>query len=648
MFYHEVLVGDLRYHGNSALTYAHDSALLPGSVVRIALRDRSVLGIVLRQVAEPSFVAKPISAAAPAPPLPAQSLALLEWLYEYYPASFGSIVRQFLPPTTVFPKQAAEVTPAPHRKHKKPTSAALPPLTKDQLGALDQIGDSGYHLLRGVTGSGKTRLYLELAKRMLESNKSVIVLTPEIGLTAQLTVSFEQAFPGKVHVLHSRLTDAARRDAWYNVLRCSGPQIVIGPRSALFTPMQKLGLIVIDESHDQAYKSETAPYYRTERVAAKLAALHGACLVSGSATPNIEEYYVAAAKGRPIVTLPHVAIPTSTALTVQTVDMRDRAAFAQSAVLASPLIEAMRTSLAAHEQSLLFLNRRGTASAILCASCGWRALCGHCDLAMTYHGDTHTMRCHVCGKTQPLPVHCPECQAADILLKTIGTKAVVDEVKRLFPGARISRFDTDTAKTEQLETQLETLQRGSVDIIIGTQMITKGLDLPGLSTVGVLNADSSLLIPDYTASERTFQLITQVLGRVGRGHRSGVVVLQSYAPDSPLIAAAISKNWQQFYDRELAERKMYRFPPFTYLLKLSCLRAKSGAAEQAAESLKQTVRRAQPNVRVEGPAPCFHPRERGKYKWQLIVKSSRRSVLQDIIHSLPSGWQYDIDPTHLL
>lgn len=647
MYYYEVLVGDLKYHGSSALTYASEEKLAAGLVVRIALRNRSVLGVVLQEVREPSFAAKPIAAIAPTPALPAQTLELIDWLYSYYPAPFGAVIRQFLPPSTAFPKNQ-ERPQSPPSSASYPTSSTLPPLTAAQKVALQKIQPSGYHLLHGITGSGKTRMYLELARQTIQAGKSAILLTPEIGLTAQLTTPFEQQFPGSVFVLHSRLTAAQRRDIWYKILAAPHPIVVIGPRSALFAPVHRLGLVVIDESHDQAYKSETAPHYRTERVAAKLAKLHGARLISGSATPSLEEYYLAHAKNRPIVQLDSLAVQSDTTAHTHIIDVRDRSQLTRSPILSTPLIEAIQRALTTGEQSLLFLNRRGTAGSVLCTTCGWQAVCSHCDLNLTYHGDIHRMRCHVCGRAWPLPGSCPECGAADIVLKSMGTKAVVDEVKRLFPQARLARFDTDTEKAEQIETQFVALQTGQVDIIIGTQMVTKGLDLPLLSVVGVLNADTSLLVPDYTAGERTYQLLTQVIGRAARGHRAGAVYVQTYSPKHPIITAATTKDWSGFYAQEIAERQSYRFPPFVYTLKLTCLRATSQSAEDAATKLKQQIEKTHLRLKVEGPSPAFHPRESGKYKWHFIVKSASRQPLVDVVSSLPSGWSSDLDPINLL
>lgn len=648
MNYYEVLVGDSQFHGNGALTYSWDGVLVPGQVVRIALRSRSALGIVASEVPKPSFATKPIAAVADAPPMADETLRLLDWLRDYYPAPLGVMVRQFLPPSTVFARTAKDTQTISKQWVPRASAKHLPPLTDQQASAYDLITGPGSYLLHGITGSGKTRVYLELGQRALQAGRSVVILTPEIGLTEHLAQAFA-ALSRQTYVLHSRLTAAARRTIWYELLNSAEPVIVIGPRSALFTPLRNVGLIVMDESHDQAYKSDSAPHYRTDRVAAKLSQLHNALFVSGSATPNIEDLYVAEAKGRPVVPLTSLATQSEySKSTTSVVDLRDKSVYGRSRIVSQPLLAKIREALDHGEQILLFLNRRGTASAVLCSTCGWRAVCSHCDLPLTYHGDSHTLRCHVCGRSQLLPTSCPECGQTEIVLKTIGTKAVFDEIHLLFPTARLRRFDTDTAKPDQIENQLSALQSGEVDIIIGTQMITKGLDLPRLAVVGILNADSSLLVPDFAATERTYQLISQVVGRVGRGHRAGHVVLQTYSPENPVLRAALAQDWSDFYTRELAERQAYHFPPFCYLLKLSCTRATHASAEKTATELNDRLQTKYPNLRIEGPSPAFHPREGGKYKWQLIVKSPSRTALLQIITALPSGWAYDIDPTDLL
>lgn len=643
MYYYEVLVGDMQYHGSEALTYSADVHLQPGALVRVSLRSRSVLGVVVKQSAKPDFTVKPVAAVAPYPPLPGEALALMEWMRAYYPAPWGAVVRLFVPPTEAFPKQVAPLPAVAVQP------ADLPPLTQEQTQALETMHGAGSFLVRGVTGSGKSRVYLELTKRSFEHGHSAIILTPEIGLTAQLVATFRAQFGERVFVLHSQLTAAQRRDIWYQLLAATEPVVVIGPRSALFSPLQDIGLVVVDESHDQAYKNESAPHYQAGRVAAKLAMLHGATFVSGSATPAVEDYYIAVAKQRPIVALNQPAKPTdSTDLDIELVDLRERDQFSRSRLLSTTLIDAITGALSRGEQSLLFLNRRGTANVVVCQQCGWQPRCPHCDLPLSYHGDVHELRCHVCGYHAPLPTSCPECGHSEILLKSIGTKAVLSEIQRLFPQARTQRFDTDVHKSERLEQHLSALVAGDTDIIVGTQIVGKGLDLPRLSVVGVVSSDTGLFIPDYTASERTYQLLTQVIGRVGRGHRAGTVVVQSYNPDHPTIQAALKRDWAGFYNQELAERKLFHFPPFVYLVKLTVLRASEAAARKAAETVAEDLRKRYPKVTLEGPALAFHPKVSGKYQWQIIVKATNRTALLKIVSELPSGWHYTIDPINLL
>jgi primosomal protein N' (replication factor Y) (superfamily II helicase) len=643
MYYYEVSVASTTYHGNKTLTYSSESNLKPGIIVKVNLRTQRVLGIVRHSVARPSFTVKPILGVASPSSLPAQLLELMDWLYDYYPAPLGSVIRQFVPLSEVIPKYHEKA-----QETKSETLADLPTLTKAQRDAIAIIHGPGTFLLHGITGSGKSRVYIELAINAMASEKSSLVLTPEIGLTAQLTETFEQVFKDNVYVLHSQLTAAERRTIYYRLLEKKEPVIVIGPRSALFSPIRNLGLIILDEAHDTAYKNDAAPHYQAGRVAGKLASLHNASFVLGSATPSVEDYYLAKAKSRPIVTMRTLAKQNNTPVSIEMVDLRKPELFSRNRILSNVLLKEINTAIHSNEQALIFLNRRGTANAILCKNCAWQALCPNCDLPLTYHGDSYTLRCHTCNFTTALPTSCPNCNGTDILFKSIGTKAVVEALIKLFPTARIRRFDTDTKKSERLEKHFAAIVSGDTDIIVGTQMISKGLDLPKLSVVGILNADGSLLIPDYTATERTYQLISQLIGRVGRGHRSGKVIIQTYDPENPTLLAAAKGSWQSFYESEIAERKMYGFPPFAYLLKLRVLRANNESAEKAAVTLIHTIERAYPGVTIEGPAPSFHPRERGKYSWQILVKHTDRKKLADLTANLPSGWLYDIDPDNLL
>jgi primosomal protein N' (replication factor Y) len=641
MKYLEVLVAGAMFHGDEALTYSCDQSLPKGKVVVVPLRNKEVLGIVTGESPKPAFTVKPLLSVPDWPVLPAHTFELLFWLKQYYPSPFGVITQLFLPKQV--PKKPVEIPVFTNPPHPE-----LPPLTDDQAKALQQIDGPGMYLLHGETGTGKTRLYIELAKQSVAAGKSAIILTPEIGLTSQLAEDFRRVFKNNVIVMHSQLTQVTRQRLWVSLLQQQKPVIIVGARSALFSPLQSIGFIAIDEAHETAYKQDQAPYYHAARVASKLAELHKAPIVLGSATPLVSDYYIAGVKKRPIIRMTKTARGEAgeTALTI--VDLRDRAQFTKKSYLSDKLIAAMSQRLQKSEQTLLFLNRRGTARVVFCEKCGWQAACPHCDLPLIYHGDRHIMRCHSCDYGAASPSSCPNCHNASVVFRSIGTKAIVDEVQRLFPDARIMRFDTDNKKDERIEQHYDAIKKGDVDILIGTQTLAKGLDLPKLSLVGVIIADTSLYFPDFSAQERTYQLLSQVIGRVGRGHRAGEAIIQTYAPESPLLRAILTKDWDNFYNQEISERQAFLFPPFCYLLKLTCRRASAASAERAAKDLAHKLETSELRVIVEGPAPSFHEKVQNKYGWQLVVKAKARGEILQAISRLPSGWSYDVDPMNLL
>ncbi|HSX53240.1 MAG TPA: primosomal protein N' [Patescibacteria group bacterium] len=646
MRYYKVLVSSQRFHGSEPLIYSSLEPLKARVVVSVPLQGQIVPGIVIGTASKPSFQAKNIVRQLTDEPLPPQSLALLKWLQAYYPAPLGSITAQFIPRTL---GQIARQTTK--KALPRPKTKALPPLTREQSSALKQINGlaSKTVLLHGETGSGKTRVYLELAKHQLAIGHSVLVLTPEISLTPQLVDSFTGAFHQQVVLLHSNLTEAMRRNAWLSILESTKPLVIIGPRSALFAPIHKLGLIVVDEAHETAYKQEQAPYYQALRVASKLAALHSAQLIMGSATPSVVDYYIAKAKSIPVVRMQELAVKSNSPPTkVTVVASYDKAAFSQHHQLSDVLLTELGQTLEKGNQALIFLNRRGTARLVVCQQCGWQALCPNCELPLTYHGDTHSIRCHTCGHADKAPVHCPNCGSTKIIYKSLGTKSIVDTLVRLFPKARIQRFDTDNKKEERFEQHYERVLSGNVDILVGTQLLAKGLDLPRLSLVGVVAADTSLSFPDYIAEERTYQLLSQIIGRVGRGHQAGQAIIQTYNPDSPVITGAVKKDWESFYNQQLAERQQFMFPPFCYLLKLTCTRKTQKSAEETCFKLIEQIRELGLPIQVIGPAPSFYEKSAKGYSWQLVVKAKNRQHLVDIAKSLPSGWSYDLDPANLL
>lgn len=646
MFYYEVWVASTKYKGKAPLTYCSKEELAPLAVVSVPLRGNLVTGFVVRQVPKPDFIVKEVKAVLSQQPLPRHCFELAQWLSSYYHAGLGEALRQFAPSAPAVTRRRENEAETGQIQEELGLDS---PLTAEQSAAISYINNqkSTTVLLHGETGSGKTRVYLELAKKTILAGKSVILLTPEIGLTSQLAEAAASALNCPIHILHSEMTPASRKKTWFKILESQSPSVVIGPRSALFAPLAKLGLIVVDESHETAYKQEQSPYYHAVRVASRLGGLVGAKVILGSATPSIEDYYLAQTKNS-IFTMRLQAKSQSQAdLSLDVVDLKDKSNLSKSHYVSDPLIKQMSETLAAHKQTLLYYNRRGTARLILCANCGWQLLCPNCDIPLVYHGDQHETRCHTCAYKQVPPSKCPVCTNPEIIYTSIGTKALTSFISNLFPSAEVNRFDSDNTKGERLNEVYAKVKSGVVDILIGTQLIAKGLDLPKLKLVGIILADSSLLLPDFTAQERTFQLLHQVIGRVGR-HGPGKIVIQTFEPDSFVIKAATKRDYKRFYDQIIEERRQFRFPPFSYLMKLTCRRASESGAKQAAVSLKNKLAKSGLPVEVIGPTPSFRQRIGRNYYYQIVARSKNRNHLLELAEMVPPGWSVDLDPINLL
>lgn len=644
MYHYEILVASIKYRGSESLTYASEQLLSIGQTVLVPLRSGRVSGVVIKKVIKPKFPTKSIISVQIEQPLPPESLQLLAWITQYYPAPASSIVSLFIPSDLrLGVNQQPETLLG--NSHGLPT---LPPLTDEQAQALTVLQDEKTTLLHGDTGTGKTRIYLEQIRKVLVKGRSALVLTPEIGLTSQLSTFLQENLAQPVVVLHSNLTGAERRKLWQQIQGTNSPLVIVGPRSALFAPVSNIGLIIVDEAHDNAYKQDQSPYYHALRVAGKLAQIHKAQLIFGTATPLVSEYFILDSKKLPIVRLTQIAAGNLEPPVIKVVDARDRTKYSTNNYLSDLLLEGIESNLNKGEQSLVFLNRRGTARVVLCQSCSWQALCPHCDLPLTYHGDTHHMRCHTCGHKGSAPTSCPECGGTDIAYKSIGTKALVQILEKRFPNARIQRFDTDNTKSERLDKHYSAVRSGQVDILVGTQMLVKGLDLPSLSLVGIVAADTSLQFPDYTADEQTYQLLSQVIGRVGRGHRQGFVVIQTHNTSGAALQATLNKNWDEFYAQQLAERKQFMFPPYCHVLQLYCSRKSQAGAIKATKELADKLRTSGLKIDIVGPSPRFNELSRGNYNWQLTIKAKQRSELLAAIELLPSNWTYNLDPTSLL
>lgn len=646
MYYYEVAPNQIIRTTSMFFTYASPELLAVGQIVLIEVGKKSLIGVILHQAKQPSYDTKQISSVVEGRPLPEPLVQLALWMSEYYMTHLATVLQTILPRGLQKARQK-RVTPI-HENLRQRTNIVF---NKEQNSAIQQIEamSSGTALLHGITGSGKTAVYIELAKKSIEAGKSVIVLVPEIALTSQLVDEFTHHFDN-ILLTHSRQTEAARHHTWTAALAADTPQVVIGPRSALFLPLKHVGLIIVDEAHEPSFKQEQSPRYSALRAASILAKQHSAKVIIGSATPLIADYYLAQHSGRPIVTLTKLARDGAIAPTVQLVDMTKRQNFKQHRFLSTKLLDELTTTLAEGNQALIFHNRRGSASTTLCENCGWSASCTRCFIPMTLHADKHHLRCHVCGLIENVPTSCPECHHADIIHKGIGTKLIESELRKLYPNKNIARFDGDSESGESVEERYKDLYSGVIDIIIGTQVIAKGLDLPKLRTVGVVQADAGLSLPDFGSSERTFQLLAQVVGRVGRSHHPTNVIVQSYQPSHPAVIDGLAQNYQHFYDLELAERRRSHFPPFSYLAKLTCIYKTEAAAIKNAQKLALLLRSQAPSsVQILGPTPAFYERQRDTYRWQLTLKSPKRADLVRLLQHLPpTHWQFELDPISLL
>ncbi len=626
------------------LTYSSEVLLLPGQIITVQVGKKTVPAVVFQKTEKPTFDTKFVKSILDEKPLPGSLLKLHIWLSSYYASHPVTVWRTMLPSGLSKNRRGElEKSSFPTRQQSKIT------LNNEQVQALGHIlkNPTGTNLLHGITGSGKTAVYIELTRRAVAEGRSVIILVPEIALTSQIVADFLPHFDS-VHVTHSTMTEAKRHKLWAHVLHAKTPQVIIGPRSALFMPVPKLGLIIIDECHEPAFKQEKAPRYSAIRAASMLSRFADARLVLGSATPSVADYYLADKTGGSIIELTKSARKDTVMPTISLIDMTKKLNFTRSQFLSNRLIAGLTKALAEGHQALIFHNRRGSAPITLCENCGWSAACSRCFVPLTLHSDEFRLRCHICNYTERIPMSCPSCKRTDIIHKGIGTKRVAEELARLFPEAKITRFDGDNK--EGVDHHYQSLYDGEIEIIIGTQVIAKGLDLPKLRFVGVVQADSGLSLPDYQSSERVFQLLAQVAGRVGRNEHPSEVVIQSYQPEHPSVSLGIHQDYAEFYKWCLAERKRAHFPPFTHLLRLAAIYKTEAGAIRASRILITKLRLNLPKtVEIIGPAPAFYERVRDTYRWQIILKSSSRKDLVNALVLLPSaGWQSELDPVSLL
>ena len=511
--------------------------------------------------------------------------------------------------------------------------------THDQLSALralQMLSDGEVALLFGVTGSGKTLVYLEYLKRMVAGGRSVIVLVPEIGLTPQTVARFRGMFGDTVAVLHSGLSDGERYDAW-RALREGRKKVAVGARSAIFAAVPHLGAIVVDEEHDGSYKqAEPAPRYHARQVAMRRAALSGARVVLGSATPALETWAAAKRGAVRLIELPE-RVGSRPLPPVSVVDMRGNAGPPGPVPWSDALDQAVAGALSRGEQAMLLLNRRGFSTFVQCPNCGFVVECPNCSLALTFHRSPPVLRCHHCDHRQPPPVECPECGEQTQKFRGAGTQQVEEFVAARFPSARIARMDVDTTRGKWAHAQiLDEVGAGRIDILVGTQMIAKGLDFPNVTVVGVVDADVALNLPDFRAGERTFQLLTQVAGRAGRGPKGGRVLVQTRQPANAAILTAARHDVAGFSDAELQERRDPPYPPHVHLANVLVSGVKETAVAEAALALQRWLVRlfdARPDSRTEilGPAPCPIEKVRGRFRWHLLLRTEDPARLTRLV-----------------
>ncbi len=506
-------------------------------------------------------------------------------------------------------------------------------------------------LLDGVTGSGKTEVYLRAAEATLDSGRGVAMLVPEIALVAQTVARFRERFGDRVAVLHSGLTPRAGFDAWWRVA-AGRADVVIGPRSALFAPFpEPPGLVVLDEAHDSSWKQSDGPVrYDARAVAIQLGVSCGTVVVEGTATPTVEAWYRAKRGVYALAELP-ARVAGRQEAPIEVVDLRAELVAGNRSMFSRPLQDALREALAAGHQALLFLNRRGSASYVQCRGCGWVVTCPSCDLALTWHAGRRSLVCHQCNRQRGMPRRCGECGSAAIRQLGAGTERVVDEVVRLLPGARVLRWDADTASAARDHaTILERLASREVDVVVGTQMMAKGLDVPGVALVGIVNADLGVHLPDFRAAERAWQVLVQVAGRAGRGEVPGRVILQTYQPDHPVIRAAAERDFRALFEHEIAFRRLHGLPPFQRLARLVVALPDADAVLREGARVRQALEdlaAAGAPMTVLGPTPCYFGRLRGRYRSQLLVLGRD---LPRWLGRLPvmKGVSIDIDPIVLL
>ena len=644
----------------------------PGLRVLVPLGRRRVWGTVLETVAEPprGVTVRPIAGVhEPRITLTAELIALCRWIADYYAASLGEVLGAAAPSVTARKSRATSAIPL----DDHPWQAADPPprdaLNDSQKTALERIeaslakGAFETILLYGVTGSGKTAVYLHAALDAIRTGGQVLALVPEINLAPQALDAFRRAGVTRAALYHSELRPRERADVWRQAA-AGALDVVVGTRSAVFLPFPNLRLVVVDEEQDGAYKQDESPRYHARDVALVRAQRLDATALLCSATPSLESYAKAARGGTTLLRLPERVDGRPLAV-VRLADLRQRPRGGDgpdpTRHLSRPLLLSMARTLERREQGILFLNRRGHSTYLQCRGCGTVAHCPRCDVPFTVHTEESALRCHYCGLSKRLSATCGGCGAGDLWFGGVGIQKIEREVARLFPAARLARLDLDAVrKRGSAGSILRAFRAGEIDFLLGTQMVTKGFDFPGVTLVGIIVADLQLYLPDFRAAERTFQLLTQVAGRAGRGESPGEVIMQSYDPDHPALRAAAAQDFEAFFAQESADRRELQYPPFGHLVEIEIRGKGKERVLAAGNAIKRTLARLSEGLGIEilGPAPKPLARLKGLERWHLLLRSpSRRGLRQALGRALPEvralrlpglHVAVDVDPVQLL
>lgn len=657
MLFAEVAVEAARGSGRETYTYAVPDGVdvVPGHRVTVPFGRRSTYGFVVSLgTDDPGVETKPIATAGADPLLLPHQVELARMVADHYWVPLIECLRAMLPPRVRSTGSIGSQASTRQRRHSRLVELVnaeqqeLVPmeLTVEQRAALQVVGANQLTLLHGVIASGKTEVYLAAAEEALAAGLRVLLLVPDISLTPQLVQRVRARLKAPVAILHSQLTELERAQQWWRTRRGEA-HVVLGSRSAVFAPIPRLGLVCLDEEGSTAYKQDRTPRYETGWVARRLAAVSGAKLIAGSATPSVGAYHSASLGELTLARLTRRVRGRDA--DVELVDMRDEAAAGNQRPLSRRLVEVIEQTLESEEQVILYLNRRGMSTFVLCRDCGKSVQCLGCSVALVQHAEMDGLACHYCGYWRPMPSVCDHCGSRNIKGMGMGTQRLESIVQRLWPRARVLRLDSDAARGPDSYFDIwETFSERRADILVGTQLVTRGLDLPAVTCVGVVDADLPLHFPDYRSAENTFSLVVQVAGRAGRDGRASRVVVQTSNPEHYSLRCAAAGDYEGFYEAELPARKAFSFPPFADLAVLTRTdaaddRAAASAREAAVTIATGLLKEAIEGIRVMGPSPAFIHRLRGEYRWQVTLKGDG---LERARHLAPrgKGWSYDVDP----